>query len=38
VLQFSSGQFTEYGDDSFERFFADIEAEAQRLRAKKHGV
>lgn len=38
TAQFSSGQFTEYDDDSFERFFADIEAEAQRLRAKKNGA
>jgi hypothetical protein len=37
TAQFSSGQFTEY-DDSFERLFADIEADAQRLRAKKNGL
>jgi putative addiction module CopG family antidote len=38
TAQFSSGEFTEYDDDSFERFFADIEAEAQRRRAKKNGA
>lgn len=35
TAQFSRGEFTEYDSDSFERFFRDIEAEAQRLRLKK---
>lgn len=38
TAQFSTGQFSEYGEDSFERFFADVEAEAQRLRANKNGA
>jgi putative addiction module CopG family antidote len=38
TAQFSSGEFTEYDEGSFERFFGDIEAEAQRLRAKQNGA
>jgi Arc/MetJ-type ribon-helix-helix transcriptional regulator len=34
TAQFLTGEFTEYDGDSFERFFGDIEAEAQRLRRR----
>lgn len=35
TAQFASGEFAEYDDNSFERFFDDIEAEMRRLRSKK---
>lgn len=38
IAQFSTGEFTEYDDESVERFLSDIESESQRLRAKKTGV
>lgn len=38
TAQFSSGEFTKYGDDSLDRFLADIETAAQRLRAKTAGA
>lgn len=38
LAPFSTGEFTEYDDESLDRFLNDIESESQRLRAEKNAV